>query len=159
MSTTTYAAIVETFRAALEARVPVQRTDVRFRRYPGDHPDFGEWAQQVGEGSFRAFDIRHGFDTTFVPPHDMVGYFTQHGAVVEIAYPDVSLRYGTGVDIHGDALLDYDLYDVDKVIGQPAARIAGHHDSLYVGQSVSQLGGVRLLRLNYQLTYNRSIPT
>lgn len=159
MSTTTYEAIVETFRAALEARTPTKRTDVPFRRYGGDHPDFTAWAQQMAEGSFRVFDIRHSFDTAFVPPHDLQAYFAQHTTVVQIAYPDVSLKYGTGVDLHGDNLIDTDLYDIDKVIGQPAARIAGHHDSLYVGQGVVRAGDVRVLSFLFQLTYNRSIPS
>jgi hypothetical protein len=159
MATTTFELIVENLRRQVESRTPTRRTDIPFRRYPGDMPEFDAWAAEVGEGAFRCFDIRHAFDLQFTPPYDLGAYFTQHGVIVQVAYPDVSLRYGPGVDVHGDTLIDADAFDIDKAIGQPAARLDGHHDSRFDGGSIVQLGGVRVLSLVFALTYNRSIPS
>lgn len=159
MATTTFRDIVDSLRAAIEAIAPVSRSDVRFSRYPGDASALAPWAEQASEGAFRVFDVRHAFDTTFIPPHDLVAYLVQHNVLVEVAYPDVSLRYGTGVDVHGDTVIDDDLFDIDKAIGQPAARIDGHHDTMFIGQSISPYPGGRIVGLLFQLTYNRSIPS
>lgn len=163
MATTTYEAIRSAFVLALEGRAPTKRTDVRFRAYPGDMPDIAVWAQQVGEGAFRVFDLQHGFDTQILGPFDLLVYTVEHSVQLVVAYPIVSLRYGAESDARGDAVIEADTFDLNKAIGQPAIQSsvwpAGLANCQLVAQAIEDREHLRLLRLTFLLNYQRSNPS
>lgn len=163
MATTSYGDILDAFNAALEARIPTNRTDVAFRKYPGDEFDFGAWAEATGEGAFRVFNLEHQFDTGTVGPFDLLAYTMQHAVQLVVAYPISSLRYGASSDTRGDRLIHADALDLNKAIGQPAvggsAWPAGLHDSRWAQTSIEDGPYMRLLRLSFLLQYQESNPS
>lgn len=163
MSTTTYTEIRSWMRSALIARAPATFPGLGgFTPWTAETDDFGAWAESAAAACFRRFDIRHGFDEAFIAPHDLVGYLVQHSAVVLVAYPLSPARYGDQGQADGEDLIAEDLLDVDKAVGQTSSRAgwpAGLCDSQFVGAAIEDRPGVRIRRLLFQLTYNRSIPS
>jgi hypothetical protein len=164
MSTTTYAAILDAFNAALEARVPTNRTDMRFHRYQGDEFDFGDACELAGEGAFRLFNLEHMFDTETVGPFDLLAYTVVHAVQLVVGYPIASMRYGATSDARGDRLIHADSFDLNKAIGQPAVATggvwpAGMHDCRWVQTGIEDRGQLRLLRLTFRLNYQESNPS
>ena len=165
MSTTTYSAILASLVGALEARTPTNRTDTRFTRYPGDVVDFALWCDDMGEGAFRVFELQHAFNTQTVGPFDLLAYTVRHNVQLVVAYPQASLRYGATSDPRGDGLIHADALDLNAAMGQPMVPSrgaspwpAGLNDCQWVDTAVEDRPSVRLLRMNFLLTYQETNP-
>jgi hypothetical protein len=164
MGFTNYRELRGWMKTAIKGRAPTILPGLgRFTPWQAEGDDFARWAEGAALGCFRTFDIRHGFDIGFVPPHDLIGYFAEHTVAIEIAYPLAPALYGDEGQADLEDLIDADVYDVDKVVGQPSSNLglwpSGLHGCRFAGSALADLPGVRLLRLSFALTYNRSIPT
>lgn len=162
MATTTFAAIQTAFRRALAAVTPSKRADVRFRPYDGSRRSFATWAQDVGAGAFRVFSLEHAAGSDILGPFDPLATTTEHELSLLIGYPLEAMREGVTKRLRGDVLIECDSFDLNAAIGQPALRAgtiwpAGMNDCRMMGQSMAELGWLRVLDLRFRVNYQRTL--
>lgn len=159
MATTTFEAIRDLQKQAIEALTPATHASVTFLA-ARDERDFREWASANPAAAFRRFTIVNAFDyqAPEVDNHDVV--FERMAEQVVVAYPSAGGRYGAENrrDLHD--LIDADWRQIDRAIGPYGQNLGNWVDgqSLCVRTSVDVLEDEDMffMLLTYEVGFYRA---
>lgn len=154
---TTFKLIREKQISVIAAATPGEFPDRRFQFWEKNEPDFPQWAD-ASSGPFRRFTILHGLDYDDERYLDQGTESVVHTATVLVAYPQVREFEGRVMD----DVIDEDITTITKAIGTRgygsyAALGDGEHVAKRIGCAVEERAAARVLRLTFQLVYDRTI--
>lgn len=157
MAGTTFEDIRDKQLDLLRVLLPTEVPSQPFRAWEANESDFAAWAD-AGGGPFRTVEIEHGFDYPDEKYLDAETGSVVHTERVLVSYPNVRELAGRLLDY----IIDRDIIDIQTALGQ---RGYGSYADLGAGEHVAQLTGVeverrraaRVLRLTFQLSYDRAI--
>lgn len=160
MSGTTYKLIRDRQAEVIQALTPsVLPTLGTFREWnPLEGPTFVDWAEGAGD-AFRVFWQVHGLDYNDEKYLDQQTESVVHTQVLLVAYPQLDLYASERMD----DVIDSDITDLTKAIGERGygsyeALGSGLHVCRRIGCQVLSRPSARILQLQFQLDYDRSIP-
>ncbi len=126
MATTTWGAIRANMTAVVKALSPTTLEHLKFDRAPRRY-NLQKWAQQVGSGSLRKFEIRKRGKTPGPGVHPPSQVQRNETAVITVAYPALPALYGSE-DL--DSLEDVVREDAQLIyvaIVSPVNYLSGQH--------------------------------
>ena len=159
MATTTFEAIRDLQKQAIQALTPAAHAAIKFDA-ARDERDFREWAKANPAAAFRRFTLTNAFDyqAPEVDNHDVV--FERMAEKVEVAYPTGGGRYGAENRRDLLDLIDADWRQIDRTIGPYGQNLGNWVDgqSLCVRTNVDVLedGDIFFLLLTYEVGFYRA---
>lgn len=157
---TTWEAMRDRQVELMKALAPTKLSTRRFRLWEGqNHPDFFSFAD-ASQGAFRVFEIEHSFDYQDEKPNPGLDSDSDvHSMKLSIAYPKVRDLAGQRLEY----VIAADIADVVKLLGQRGYGSyvtlgAGEHVATRTNTELVELQAARVLRLTFQLDYDRAIP-